>query len=149
MAFMGLVWSQQSLDNGIGTKNGDGNRVSTRAVGLTTGPGDACHLVRHCDLIHTDEPWPAVRCDALSSRPPKSHTDLLTHPEAASFRSQAAANMIVKMKSCRRGSFGPNTLGLLMTKGHLDMDICQKEHPRKASEKTGYMSTNQQPLEVP
>lgn len=120
-----------------------------RGIGLATRPGDTCHLVRPCDLIHTDEPWPAVRCDALSSLPPKSHTDLLTHPEAASFRSQATANMTVKMKSCRRGSPPRNTLELLMTKGHLDMNIYQEEHSRNTSEKTGYMPTNQQPLEVP
>lgn len=120
-----------------------------RGIGLATRPGDACHLVRLCDLTHTDEPWPAVRHDALSSLPPKSHTDLLTHPEAASFRSQAAANMTVKMKSYRRGSPPLHTPGLLMTKGHLDMNICQEDGPRKTSEKTGYVSTNQQPLQVP
>lgn len=44
LASMGLVRSQKSLDSRIGTKNGDENRVSMRAVGLTTRPGDACHL---------------------------------------------------------------------------------------------------------
>lgn len=111
-------------------------RVRVRAVGLATRPGDACHLVRLYDLIHTDEPWPAVRCpDALSSLHAKSHIDPLTHPETASFRSQAAANMTVKMKSCRRESSPYNTLGLLMIKGHLDMDTCQEECPRKTVEK--------------